>query len=114
MTPEQVRWGLENLELRRRAPERTGFAQDIRPSRPAATNHPGRLIRIATWDGAVQGDLHDWYQVRQVHGSIRLYRNTREKYAKEKTSSENAYLGRFTIRSLACTQGTTRRICLMS
>ncbi len=63
MTPEQVRWGLENLNLDQKRLDALGFAGVMRPLQTTCADHMGSSwARVQTWDGAkwVIGDT--WYQ----------------------------------------------------
>jgi branched-chain amino acid transport system substrate-binding protein len=63
MTSEQVRWGLENLNLDQKRLDALGFAGVMRPLQTTCADHMGSSwARVQTWDGAkwVLGDT--WYQ----------------------------------------------------
>ncbi len=84
MTPEQVRWGLENLNLTQERLNELGFGKIIRPVRTSCDNHLGTdWSRIAQWDGAKWTVVSDWYQADKsmVDPLVKEYA---EKYAKEK------------------------------
>jgi branched-chain amino acid transport system substrate-binding protein len=52
MTPEQVRWGLENLALDQKKLDALGFAGVMRPVSTSCQDHMGSSwARIETWDG---------------------------------------------------------------
>ena len=63
MTGEQVRWGLENLNLDQAKLDGMGFAGVMRPVQTTCTDHMGSSwVRVHTWDGAKWGFTSDWYQ----------------------------------------------------
>src|SRR5256885_16939244 len=63
MTSEQVRWGLENLNLTQERLNELGFGKIIRPVKTSCDNHLGTdWSRIAQWDGAKWKVVSDWYQ----------------------------------------------------
>ena len=53
MTPEQVRWGLENLALDQKKLDALGFAGVMRPISTSCNDHMGSTwARVHTWDGS--------------------------------------------------------------
>ena len=53
MTGEQVRWGLENLNLDQGKLDAMGFAGVMRPVQTSCTDHMGSSwVRVHTWDGS--------------------------------------------------------------
>jgi branched-chain amino acid transport system substrate-binding protein len=63
MTAEQVRWGLENLNLTQAKLDALGFKGVMRPVSTSCADHMGSTwARIETWDGAKWGFSSDWYQ----------------------------------------------------
>lgn len=84
MTPEQVRWGLENLNLTQERLNELGFGKMLRPIKTSCDNHMGTdWARIAQWDGAGWKVVSDWYQADKslVEPLVKEYA---EKYAREK------------------------------
>ena len=84
MTSEQVRWGLENLNLTQERLNELGFGKIIRPVKTSCDNHLGTdWSRIAQWDGAKWKVVSDWYQADKsmVEPLVKEYA---DKYAKEK------------------------------
>jgi branched-chain amino acid transport system substrate-binding protein len=52
MTSEQVRWGLENLNLDQKRLQQLGLDQVMRPISTSCGDHMGSMnARIETWDG---------------------------------------------------------------
>ncbi len=52
MTGEQVRWGLENLNLTADRLKQLGFENELQPIKVSCEDHEGaRVGRIQTWDG---------------------------------------------------------------
>ncbi|WP_291994212.1 ABC transporter substrate-binding protein [Candidatus Accumulibacter sp. ACC003] len=64
MTGEQVRWGLEHLDLDQKALDAMGFAGVMRPVQTSCLDHMGSSwVRIHTWNGKKWEFLSpDWYQ----------------------------------------------------
>jgi branched-chain amino acid transport system substrate-binding protein len=84
MTGEQVRWGLENLNLTQAKLDALGFAGVMRPISTSCADHMGASwARIHTWDGTQWKFTSDWLQAdEQV---IRpLVKATAAKYAADK------------------------------
>jgi branched-chain amino acid transport system substrate-binding protein len=87
MTGEQVRWGLENLNLTQAKLDALGFKGILRPISTSCADHVGASsARIHTWDGTQWGFTTDWIEADQQ--IIRpLVKTTAEKYAAEKKLS---------------------------
>ena len=84
MTPEQVRWGFENLNLTQARLNELGFGKILRPMQTSCSNHLGAdWARVAQWDGSGWKVVSDWYQADKsmVEPLVKEYG---EKYAKEK------------------------------
>ena len=63
MTPEQVRWGLENLSLDQKRLDQLGLNGVIRPLSTSCNDHMGSTwVRVQTWDGGKWNFTSDWYQ----------------------------------------------------
>jgi branched-chain amino acid transport system substrate-binding protein len=63
MNTEQVRWGLENLNLDQKKLDALGFSGVMRPVSTSCQDHMGPpLARIHTWDGSKWDFSSDWYQ----------------------------------------------------
>ena len=63
MTGEQVRWGLENLNLTQAKLDALGFAGVMRPVSTSCADHMGAAwARIETWDGSKWVFTSDWLQ----------------------------------------------------
>lgn len=63
MTPEQVQWGMEHLDLTKERLEELGFANLMRPVQTSCSNHMGDdWARIIQWDGKKFNVVSDWYQ----------------------------------------------------
>ena len=84
VTPEQVRWALENLDLTEARIEALGFKDIVRPTKTSCANHLGTdWSRIAQWDGSKFTVVSDWYQADQsVVGP--LVKEFADRYATEK------------------------------
>ena len=84
MTSEQVRWGLENMNMTQERLNELGFGKMIRPFKTSCENHLGAdWARIATWDGSKFNVSSDWYQSDKTLIDP-LVKEYAEKYAKEK------------------------------
>ena len=84
MTGEQVRWGLENLDLDQKKLDGMGFAGVMRPVQTSCLDHMGSSwVRVHTWDGAKWNFSSDWYQADEkvIRPMVML---TSGNYAKEK------------------------------
>ncbi|MFV0680631.1 ABC transporter substrate-binding protein [Ottowia sp.] len=67
MTPEQVRWGLENLNLDQKRLDALGFTGLMRPLQTTCANHMGSTwARVQTWDGGKWVVGNDWYQADEA------------------------------------------------
>ena len=63
MTAEQVRWGLENLNLDQKRLDTLGFAGIMRPLSTSCGDHMGSTwARVHTWDGSKWNMGPDWFQ----------------------------------------------------
>jgi branched-chain amino acid transport system substrate-binding protein len=84
MTPEQVRWGFENLNLTAERLKTLGFAEIMRPVKTSCENHMGTdWARVAQWDGAKWSVGGDWYQADKSLIDP-LVKEAAAKYAKDK------------------------------
>jgi len=84
MTGEQVRWGLENLNLDQKTLDAMGFAGVMRPVQTSCLDHMGASwVRIQVWDGGKWVPGNDWYQAddKLLRGMVL---NASRKYAEEK------------------------------
>jgi len=84
MTGEQVRWGLENLNLSAARIKQLGFEGLLQPIKLSCSDHEGaRTGRIQTWDGKNWKITSDWFTADDsVIGP--LVKETAAKYAAEK------------------------------
>ncbi len=63
MTPEQVKWGMENLDLTADKLKALGFGEVMRPVKTTCADHMGTdWARIVQWDGGKWNITSDWYQ----------------------------------------------------
>jgi len=91
MTPEQVRWALENLNIdaaRLKTRGATGLLPDIKTS---CEDHEGSgKVRIQQWDGAKWVMVSDWIEGnrRLIHP---LFEASAKQYAKEKGMTPACY-----------------------
>jgi len=84
VTPEQVRWGLENLNLTPERLKEIGFDEIMRPIKTSCNNHMGDdWARIAQWDGSKFDVKSDWYRSDKsiIDPMVKEYA---AKYAKDK------------------------------
>ena len=84
MTPEQVRWGLEHLNLTQERLNEIGFGDIMRPVKTSCDNHTGDdWARIIQWNGSKFEVKGDWYRSDPaVVGP--LVKDAAAKYAKDK------------------------------
>ncbi|HEY4861560.1 MAG TPA: ABC transporter substrate-binding protein [Xanthobacteraceae bacterium] len=62
LTGEQVRWGLENLDLSADRLKQLGFDSEVKPIKVSCEDHEGaRTARMQTWDGKNWKISSDWY-----------------------------------------------------
>jgi branched-chain amino acid transport system substrate-binding protein len=84
MTGEQVRWGLENLNLTQAKLDALGFKGVMRPISTSCQDHMGAAwARIHTWDGTKWQFTSDWYQADEQIIKP-MVRAAADKYAAEK------------------------------
>jgi len=84
LTGEQVRWGLENLNLTAARLKQLGFEGVLSPIKVSCADHEGsRTARIQTWDGKNWKITSDWYTADdQVLAP--MVKESAAKYAAEK------------------------------
>jgi branched-chain amino acid transport system substrate-binding protein len=87
VTPEQARWGYENLNLTQAKLDALGFKGVMRPVSTSCADHMGSAwARVHTWDGAKFTWSSDWLQADD--SIIRpLVKASAEKYGAEKKLS---------------------------
>ena len=84
MTGEQVRWGLENLNLTQAKLDALGFAGVLRPISTSCADHMGAYwTRLSTWDGKGWHVSSDWMQADEQIIKP-MVKQTAAKYAAEK------------------------------
>ena len=84
MSGEQVRWGLENLNLTQAKLDGLGFAGVMRPISTSCADHMGAAwARIHTWDGKAWQFTSDWLQADEQIIKP-LVKATAAKYAADK------------------------------
>ncbi|NBW54284.1 MAG: ABC transporter permease [Betaproteobacteria bacterium] len=84
MTGEQVRWGLENLNLTQAKLDALGFKGVMRPISTSCMDHMGAAwTRIHTWDGKKWVFSSDWLQADEQILKP-LVKATADKYAADK------------------------------
>jgi len=67
LTGEQVRWGLENLDLPADKLAKLGFAGLIKPLKITCANHAGSATaRVFQWDGKSWNFVSDWIDSDQT------------------------------------------------
>ncbi len=84
VSPEQARWGYENLNLTQAKLDALGFKGVMRPISTSCADHRGATwARIHTWDGKKWSYSSDWYQ---ADASIitPMIKASANKYAQEK------------------------------
>ena len=84
LTGEQVRWGLENLDLTARRLKELGFEGVLKPIKVSCDDHEGaRTGRIQTWDGKNWKLASDWF-ASDDNVIAPMVKDAAAKYAAEK------------------------------
>ncbi len=84
MTPEQVRWGLENLALDQKRLDALGFSGVMRPLSTSCQDHMGSTwARLETWNGSKWIVSPDWLQADEQIIKP-MVKAAADKYATEK------------------------------
>src|SRR5262249_43227348 len=84
LTGEQVRWGLENLDLSADRIRQLGFEGVLKPVKVSCADHEGpRTGRIQTGDGKNGTLTSDWYVAADTV-ILRMVKEAATKYAAEK------------------------------
>lgn len=84
MTGEQVRWGLENLDLTQAKLDAMGFAGVMRPVKNSCDDHMGSSwVRVHQWDGKAWNFVGDWMQA-DTKVLAPMVAAAAKKYAEEK------------------------------
>ena len=84
LTGEQVRWGLENLELSEGRLKDLGFEGMMKPIKLSCEDHEGaRSARVQQWNGKAWEVISDWYTANE-EVTEPLVREFSAKYAAEK------------------------------
>lgn len=84
MTGEQVRWGIEHLDLTADRIKQLGFEGMIGPIKVSCSDHEGtRLSRVHQWDGKKWNVISDWYTADDTILAP-MVKDTAAKYATEK------------------------------
>jgi len=90
MTGEQVRWGLENLDLTQAKLDSLGFKGVMRPISTSCQDHMGASWgRIHTWNGSKWEFSSDWYQADEMIIKP-MVKAAADKYAAEKKLSRRS------------------------
>jgi len=84
MTGEQVRWGLENLDLDQKRLDAIGLTGVIRPVSTSCVDHQGgAFARVHTWNGSAWQFTSDWYTADEQIIKP-MVKQAAQKYAAEK------------------------------
>jgi branched-chain amino acid transport system substrate-binding protein len=84
LTGEQVRWGLENLNLTADKLKALGFEGMLKPVKITCSDHEGaRDARVQQWDGKAWKVISDWYTAR-TDVTEPIVKDVSAKYATEK------------------------------
>lgn len=84
MAAEQVRWGLENLNLDQKKIDALGFGGVMRPVSTSCADHMGSSwARLHSWDGSKWSFSSDWYQADEQILKP-MVRASADKYMSEK------------------------------
>jgi branched-chain amino acid transport system substrate-binding protein len=84
LTGEQVRWGLENLDLNGARLQELGFEAMMKPLKVSCADHEGaRTSRIQQWNGKTWNIISDWYTADETVTDP-IVKEVSAKYAVEK------------------------------
>jgi len=84
LTGEQIRWGLENLDISATRLKELGIEGMMRPVKISCADHEGaREGRVQQWDGKAWKVISDWYTAR-LDVTEPLVKDVSAKYAIEK------------------------------
>jgi branched-chain amino acid transport system substrate-binding protein len=84
LTGDQIRWGLENLDLNAARLKELGFEGMMKPVKISCADHEGaRDGRVMQWDGKAWKVISDWYTANQ-DVTEPLVKDISAKYAAEK------------------------------
>lgn len=84
LTGEQIRWGMENLNLSAERIKELGFDGMLRPLKMTCSDHEGaRFARVQQWDGKAWKTISDWYTADDSLLAP-MVKETAAKYAAEK------------------------------
>ena len=84
LTGEQIRWGLENLNITADRIKALGMEGMLKPIKTSCADHEGaRDGRVQQWDGKSWKVISDWYTAR-ANLTEPLVKGVSEKYAAEK------------------------------
>jgi branched-chain amino acid transport system substrate-binding protein len=84
LTGEQVRWGLENINLSADRIKALGFEGMLKPIKTSCADHEGaRDARVQQWDGKEWKIISDWYTAR-LDVTEPIVKEVSGKYAAEK------------------------------
>jgi branched-chain amino acid transport system substrate-binding protein len=90
ITGEQMRWGLENLNINAKQLDKLGLTGTIRPVSTSCLDHMGSTwARVQTWDGAKWNIGTDWYQADEAILKP-MIKQAADKYAAEKKLTRRA------------------------
>ena len=109
VTGEQVRYGLENLNIDAKRIEALGLTGVMRPLATNCRDHEGaRVARIQQWDGTKWNFTSDWYEAdMQI---IRpMIRETLGAYAAEKKITRRSCEAEMKASGGTCGKGGARR-----
>jgi branched-chain amino acid transport system substrate-binding protein len=85
LTGEQIRWGLENLDLTEARIKELGFEGMVLPMKFSCANHEGGTpkARVQQWDGKAWKVISDWYTADDsILGP--MVKDTAKKYGEDK------------------------------
>ena len=90
ITGEQMRWGLENLNMNAKQLDKLGLTGTIRPVSTSCLDHMGSTsARVQTWDGAKWNIGADWYQADEAILKP-MVKQAADKYASDKKLTRRA------------------------
>ena len=109
LTGEQVRWGLENLNLSDARLKELGFEDMLKPIKISCSDHEGaREARVQQWDGKGWKIISDWYTANQSD-----HRTARQRCFREVCRGEEDPAARLLERKLNASQRSGRSVRLL-
>lgn len=86
LTPEEVRWGIENIDLSDARLKELGLTGLLNPVKLSCADHEGGgAVLIQQWDGKAWKPVSDWIMPNRDEYLRKMYEDSAAAYAKEKS-----------------------------